>query len=107
MPLLKIELQTGASRQEDRPVGEIGNFPDQDGVYQLNTGEELIIEMNPPEAVAQGIMAIALTSSLFEGHMRGAGYRGKRRRVVTIGKKGQGSLNLSSFEILRVTLNGK
>lgn len=103
MLIIEIRSRDGAPTLDGRPQGVIGELPYQDGTHRLTTGDEVIVEVNPPEAT-EGLMVIALTSALFEGHQRGAGYRGKQRRVVQIGRKGIGSTQLSSYEVLNVTV---
>lgn len=102
MPQLEILSNSGAVSIDGRPTGVIGNFPDKDGTYILTTGEEVSIEMNPPEA--EGLVTIALTSVFFEGHERSVGRRGKARRVIHLGKRNSGSTDLSFYETLQVTL---
>lgn len=106
MPIISISRRAGEVPQPERPVGVLGDFPDQDGEYTLQTGETVTVEMNPPEAAQRGLFLIALTSTFFEGHERSAGYKGSQRRLLEMNKrKGEGVTDLSSFERVHVRLH--
>lgn len=105
MPIISIIRREGELSQPVRPLGVIGDFPDQDGEYTLVSGETVAVEMNPPEASEKGLFLIALTSTLFEGHQRSAGYKGSHRRLIELSRrKREGATLLSSFESLSVRL---
>jgi hypothetical protein len=105
MPIIEIRRRSGSSIKPERTYGVIADIPDQDGVYEMSTGDAVTIEMNPPEA-KEGFIIIALISDYFLGNRRGTGEYGSNRRVVYINKKdGAGVKSLSFFEDLVVTLH--
>ncbi len=102
-PRIEIQKLSSNPHQPDRPKGLIANIPDKDGVYELDSGGTVIVEMNPPESQSEQRKAISLTSDLFEGHLRSNGKRGEKRRIIYLSKDGEGTVQLSNYEILRVS----
>lgn len=92
--------------QPERPEGVVADVPDKDGTFLMTTGNEVAVEMNPPEAQEKGTEVIALTSDFFEGHERSTGLKGPKRIVVYV-KDGSGERYISSYEIIIVNPHTK
>lgn len=105
MPDIELLPRTGFNGLPDRPYGLIASVPDETGMYKTTTGQEIFVDMS--QVTTERV--IVLTCKLFIGHLREPSladpYLGSTTRRVTLSKKGEGTVTLSSYEKLRVKLH--
>ncbi len=106
MPVIEILKRDGVAFNFDRKYGVIADIPDEDGEYEMATGDKVEVEMSPLESEL-GVIAIALISDYFlkDPKKRDLKDLSSRRRVIHLNKKTKsGSVRLNFAENLVVTL---